>query len=153
MPEINIVPYSKAFLDESWSWLSDPEIKQLTATPDMTREAQLEWYKGLPNRSDYRVWGIALAKDNTPIGVVGLKNVIEDSGEFFGYIGVKQFWNQGLSKPMLEFIIAHGRSTGLKYITLKVLEVNTRAIKAYKKFGFKELHNEGDFLFMSISLL
>ena len=33
--------FDEIFLEKSWHWLRDPEIKWLTMTPDFTREEQL----------------------------------------------------------------------------------------------------------------
>jgi len=37
---LSLVPYSREFLNLSFRWLTDPEIKRLTDTPDITREGQ-----------------------------------------------------------------------------------------------------------------
>lgn len=86
------VPYDEKFLDYSWDWLNDSEIKQMTLTPDMTREGQRRWFAGLSSRDDYHVWGITY--DSLPIDAVGLKHIDYDSheGEYFGYIGNKTYW-------------------------------------------------------------
>ena len=42
-PEVEFLPYDEAFLSLSWNWLTDPEIKALTMTPDFDRAAQARW--------------------------------------------------------------------------------------------------------------
>lgn len=68
---IKLVNYSKIFLELSWDWLSDPEIRVLTNTPIFTKNEQRKWFDSLKNRKDYIIWGIQV--DNTPIGACGLK--------------------------------------------------------------------------------
>ena len=50
--------------------------------------------------NDYLIWGYMY--NNIPIGVCGLKNINDSSGEYFGYIGNKTMWGQGLGKLMME---------------------------------------------------
>ena len=38
---LSLVEYTEEFLELSWLWLSDPEIKELTMTPDFTKKEQL----------------------------------------------------------------------------------------------------------------
>ena len=52
------VAYDESFLNLSWEWLNDSEIKQMTLTPDMTREGQRKWFENLNSRNDYHIWGI-----------------------------------------------------------------------------------------------
>lgn len=150
MEKINFVAYSPEFLDLSWDWLNDPEIKALTSTPDFTREQQQRWYETLPQKKDYFVWGIRW--DHQPIGVLGLKNIENQEGEYFGYIGVKEFWSKGLSKPMLDFIKDNALKIGLKTIYLKVAPANTRAIRAYEKNGFIHAGEKDSLVLMTFSL-
>lgn len=93
--KVDFVKYDAEFLSLSWEWLNDKEIKQLTLTPDMTREGQRKWFDGLSSRDDYFVWG--LVYDGLPVGVVGLKHIDMNAreGEYFGYIGKKDLWGGG----------------------------------------------------------
>ena len=94
MEAIDFVEYDTTFLNLSWDWLNDPEIKFLTDTPDFSRDQQLSWFEGLKNRSDYKVWGIRIGAER--IGVCGLKNITNSSAEYFGYIADKSFWAKDL---------------------------------------------------------
>ena len=67
--EIEFTAYDESFLALSWDWLTDPEIKALTMTPDFDRAAQARWFESLPDRSDYLIWGVCCA--GRPIGVCG----------------------------------------------------------------------------------
>src|SRR5208283_2989 len=58
--------FDERFLEKSWEWLNDPEIKRLTLTPDFTRESQARWFARLPTMKDYLIWG--LLHERTPIG-------------------------------------------------------------------------------------
>jgi RimJ/RimL family protein N-acetyltransferase len=127
--------FSKQYLDKSWEWLNDPEIRYATNTPIFTKDEQVSWFKSLKDKTDYLIWGVAV--NDIKIGVVGLKNITDTTAEFFTYIGEKSFWGKGFGKQMLLFardyacVILH-----LNILTLKVLHGNIRAINLYKGLKF-----------------
>src|SRR5690554_613069 len=69
--DIHVREYDRIMLEKSWEWLNDPEIKQLTLTPEMKKESQDEWFQNLRNRKDYFIVGVW--RNDKPIGVVGIK--------------------------------------------------------------------------------
>jgi len=129
--------YDVTFLEKSWEWLNDPEIKQLTLTPDFSKEDQLNFYNSLPQKKDYWIKGIA--EDGIPIGAMGLKNINKEhsSAEYWGYIGEKEYWGKGIGKFVLKEAIRKTRELNLKKIYLKVSRKNLRARILYEKMGFK----------------
>jgi RimJ/RimL family protein N-acetyltransferase len=135
--DLELVDYDIQTLEKSFEWLNDPEMKLLTETPDINKEAQLAWFKNLPNRSNYIVKSITA--DTIPIGVSGLKNINKTTkdAEFFGYIGDKNFWGKGIGKWMLNEIELLARLNGLTRIYLNVLFVNFRAVNLYFNQGYK----------------
>lgn len=135
---LRFVEYSHIFLALSWNWLNDSDIKELTLTPDFSKEDQESFYKGLPSRTDY--WIIGIEYNQSPIGVMGIKNIkplIE--GEYWGYIGEKNFWGKGIGKLMVEKALIKGKELKLKKIYLNVADFNERAKRLYNNFGFKYL--------------
>lgn len=149
---VNFVDYDKKICDLSWKWLNDSEIKTLTMSPDFTKESQDKWFEGLPQRNDYLIWGIEC--DNTPIGVVGIKNIdfVDKSGEYFGYIGEKEYWSKGIGKLMMEYSVKKMREYKLEKLYLKVLNSNERAINLYLKKGFQIEHDTGEYLEMTMKV-
>ncbi len=134
--QLNFVFFSRDFLAKSWEWLNDAETKALTLTPDFTKEQQEAFYASLPSRTDYLIWGIALA--GQPIGACGLKHVTETEAEYWGYIGEKQYWGRGLGHQMIGHCEEIARAQGLKELYLHVGVDNTRARGLYEKCGFVE---------------
>ena len=88
---IHLEPYNRVYLDLSWDWLRDPEIKALTLTPDFTREQQQAFFDALPRRADYKVWGVA-SDEGEKIGAAGIKHIDGQDGEFWCYIGERTWW-------------------------------------------------------------
>jgi RimJ/RimL family protein N-acetyltransferase len=134
---IKFVEFNEIFLESSWGWLNDPEIRLLTDTPDFTKDQQYLWYKGLSRRDDYLVFGVM--EDSSPIGVVGLKNINKNKGqaEYFGYIGEKKYWGKGIGTLMMKKMeIIAKEKYNLSEIVLYVITENLRAIKLYRKMGY-----------------
>ena len=94
MAGIELVPFTRDYLERSWTWLNDPEVKRLTMTPDFSRAEQAAFFDSLPGRSDYRIWGVA-SEAGAPIGAAGIKHIDGTSGEVFLYIGEPACWGSG----------------------------------------------------------
>ena len=50
--EIEFKDFNRNVLEKSWEWLADPQIKELTSTPDIDRESSEKWFESLKTRSD-----------------------------------------------------------------------------------------------------
>jgi RimJ/RimL family protein N-acetyltransferase len=140
--KVELEEYSEPYLNASWMWLNDPEIKKLTNTPVLTKDSQLRWYESLKEKEDYRIWGISL--NNRPIGACGLKKITDNDAEYWGYIGEKEFWGKGIGKVIMNLMEEEAAKLYLSSVWLQVLKVNERAIKLYIKEGYlieKEDHN------------
>ena len=146
---VRFVEYSKTFLDLSWSWLNDPEIKELTMTKDFTKEDQIRFFDSLTNKKDYLVKGICF--DNKPIGACGLKNIDHGKAEYWGYIGEKKYWGKGIGQIVLDEMVRTARELLLVKLYLKVDRNNQRAIRSYKKFGFIE-ESDSELILMTYKL-
>lgn len=134
MEKLEFVDYSLIFLEKSWDWLNDKEIKELTMTPDFTKEQQEQFFNSLPERTNYFIRGIAY--DSIPIGACGMKNITEQDGEYWSYIGEKAFWGQGIGKEIVKYIINAAKEKSLENIYIKVGQSNDRSINLHMKFGF-----------------
>lgn len=132
-----LVEYNAVFLEKSWQWLKDPELKELTLTPDFTKQDQLNFYNSLPNRKNYWIRGIE--ENEKPIGAMGLKNITPNQAEYWGYIGEKEYWGRGIGPFMLEEAVKKATELGLQSLYLQVSAHNSRAKKLYEKKGFQKL--------------
>ena len=145
--QLMLVPYDRRYLDLSWDWLADPETKALTMTPEFTREDQSRFFEALPERSDYRLWGIELVGDG-PIGAAGLKRIRPGIAEYFGYIGEKRLWGRGLGALLLAAVEGEAIGLGLDALDLTVARDNARAIRLYQKHGYRVTETHDDRLIM-----
>jgi RimJ/RimL family protein N-acetyltransferase len=149
---VRLVPYSRYYLDCSWQWLNDPEIKRLTLTPDFSREDQDRFFASLPTRADYRIWGLEL-EGTGPIGAAGLKNLNGNIAEYWGYIGSKAHWGRGLGRQLLTLVENEAIFLGLEKLALRVARFNVRAIGLYRNNGYVETGANDEVIFMEKDLL
>lgn len=149
-PEVSFVDYDQLFLTKSRTWLQDKEMKRLTMAADCTSEEQKKWFASLKARKDYLIWG--LLADGRPIGACGLKHLTKNSGEYWGYIGDKNYWGKGIGSVMLRFIENQAINLKLSIIYLHVLADNIRAIKLYRKLGYIEKDSDVSVLYMEKKL-
>ena len=71
----------------------------------------------------------------------------------FGICISKEYWGYGIGKVMIENILMWADTTGIKKISLTVVQTNTKAIQLYKKYGFVEegllindrIHKDGNY--------
>ena len=147
---IRYVCFDSHFLEKSWGWLNDPEIRALTDTPLLTRDQQKQWFQSLDGRPDYRIWGVQ--RDNEPIGAVGIKSVTTTDGEYWGYIGEKAYWGKGIGRQMLDAMEEKAIGLHLSSLWLRVLRSNQRAIRLYVGCGYIEERIEDALLIMRKSL-
>lgn len=147
---VEFVPYSSEFLNLSWEWLNDPEIKSLTMTPDFSYDDQISFFHGLPFRSDYKIFGIVVNEEKA--GACGLKNIRHNEGELWCYLGLKKYWGLGLSAKILQFIEQESQKIGISILYLKVSKLNLRAISAYKKNGYTIIQEYPSYFMMSKDL-
>jgi RimJ/RimL family protein N-acetyltransferase len=138
--QLRVVPYTERYLECSWRWLKDPELRTLTMTPEFSRSDQLAWFKTLAERQDYQVWGIEL--DQQPIGTFGFKKIELPRAEYFGYIGDKTLWAKGIGRWLMDNALVQARTLGITELYLKVSEDNPRAIHVYERHGFRNVANE-----------
>lgn len=127
--------FTSEVLNMSWKWLNDPEIKELTLTPDLDRESQQSWFKSLQNKHDYFICSIWLNEE--PIGVCGIKHLTSTDGEVWYYIGEKQFWGKGIGTQMMQYLIEYAELRDLESIYAKLLKENISSYKLCEKFNFK----------------
>ena len=132
--EIKLVDYTVDYLELSWKWLNDPEIKVLTNTPDFSLEQQLKWFNSLALKQNYFIKGIEFL--NTGIGVCGLKNITQSDAEYWGYIGDKQYWRKGIGSLILYEMEKQAKDFGVMSVWLNVLINNKNAIQLYRKNGY-----------------
>lgn len=134
---LSICNYDRIFLECSWRWLNDPIVKKMTMTPDFSQAAQEKWFKSLPSKNDYAVFGVSAGGEK--IGACGLKNITSTDAEYWGYIGESRFWGRGFGRQLVSAMMELARERGLTSLWLKVSIDNERAVRLYERMGFSKI--------------
>lgn len=140
--EIEIRDFTRDVLEQSWKWLSDPQIKEQTATPDIDRESSEKWFESLKTRKDYFVKSIWY--NNRPLGVLGLKNLTEKDGEAIGYIGEKEYWGKTVGVQGMEYLVDYAKSINLESIYSVILKTNLNSYKLHRRLGFVKVKEKDE---------
>lgn len=148
---VELVSFDLLYFTKSKIWLSDPVISSLTDSgklpDDVVRE---KWFENLKNRADYLIWGLEYKK--VPIGVCGIKNINDGIGEYWGYIGEKEYWGRGIGKEMMHLVENKAIMYRLDKLTLRVLCSNFRAIQLYKRMGYNEVCRDTNYFYFAKKL-
>lgn len=122
-------------------WLSDPAVYQYLQAQNrhLTLKKERQWIKSsLKDKKDKRFAIETL--EHRHIGVVSLERVeAKHKRATFGiFIGDKDFWNHGFGSDAGRVILEYGfKKMKLHKIELDVYAYNPRALKVYKRLGFK----------------
>lgn len=143
---LKLVDYDVSYLERSWFWLSDPLVAELTMTSPFTKKEQMDFFSSLAGRNDYIIRGVEYLSQ--PIGAVGIKNIKSAKGEYWGYIGEKQYWGKKLGGEMIRLISDIARENDIEYLYLYVHEMNLRAFRLYQKQGFVTKVSENSLILM-----
>lgn len=128
-------------------WLSDDEVNKFTTRKFTTYKKELEetkkWIKNFSKYKNDLQFAID-TKEKIHIGSIALKNIDKrDSNATMDIlIGDKNYWNRGYGSDAMKVLLNFGfKKLNLHKINLDgggVYEYNLRAIKAYKRLGFKK---------------
>lgn len=129
------VEYDETYLDFSWQWLNESEVKALSDTPDFTKQQQIDWFNGLKNNPEYRIWGVE--SNGVAVGAAGLKKITEKDACIFWYIGEKQTWGKGIGTFIASEISKIGISLGLDVLYGFPLVSNYRSLNLLFKEGYR----------------
>jgi RimJ/RimL family protein N-acetyltransferase len=130
-------------------WINDPEVTAgLGMHHPYSQAEEDDWFeKMLARPPDEHVMVIEVKQDAVEtseaswkvIGTIGFGKIDwrNSAAEFGINIGEKDYWNKGYGTEAVRLLAKYGFTTlNLHRIFLRVLETNSRAIRAYEKAGF-----------------
>jgi RimJ/RimL family protein N-acetyltransferase len=144
-PRLCLGPLHRGLLPLLWKWESDLALSVLTGDParPLTPEAIEADYeratKSGPERASFAIYERATTR---PIGTAGLRdiNYAHRTAELGMGIGEADCWGQGYGTEATRLLLDYAfDALGLHNVWLRVYSYNDRAIRAYRKAGFREL--------------
>ncbi len=140
-------------------WLQNPALRSLiddSRVPDL--KEQMKWFLRV-QQPDRKFFSIVTVLHGELIGNCGFVDIdpVRQEATLRITIGNPDFIGKGYGSEAVKLLVRYGcESMSLKRILLKVLESNTRAIRAYEKAGFtlhsREQSNEQPILTMQTTL-
>jgi RimJ/RimL family protein N-acetyltransferase len=123
-------------------WYRDPELARLTRyqTRPMTHVDVERFFQVRMMSPDALAYSIAELPDWRLIGFTTFSSLDPDNGSvlFHITIGERDAWGRGLGTEATELMLAHAfERLALHRVGLTVFSYNLRAIRAYKKAGFR----------------
>ena len=122
-------------------WLNDLDITEyLTLYPSIINvQSEKVLLEKLSKEHNYSVIDI---KNDELIGNCGFLDIdhINQTAEAEIFIGDKNYWSKGYGTEALGLLLDYGfKALNFHNIALRVYSFNARAIKCYKKLGFKPI--------------
>jgi len=139
---INLWTLERHDLIKNYEWGNDPELIRLTGMSPFPKSLfELDrWYDAVCNNPTGRVYSIK-TKEGVYVGNIELSSVDTriGKGEMGMIIGDKAYWDQDYGEEAIKILLDFAfREMRLHRVSASVLEYNTRALKCFKKCGFKE---------------
>jgi RimJ/RimL family protein N-acetyltransferase len=123
-------------------WFNDKQVNKFLTYRSMNLINQRKYIKDRLSGKTKDSWHFCIdAMDGTHIGATSLDaiNEFHRRATFGIMIGDKKYWNSGYGSEAARLIIDYGfKKLKLHRIDLDVYSYNPRAIKVYKRLGFKE---------------
>jgi RimJ/RimL family protein N-acetyltransferase len=150
--DINLRPIKIADAKRFVKWFSDSTVNKFLARRKLTLKEELAWIRKIPKNENGISRFAIETKDGVHIGSVSFHDINKnDKFATFGImIGDKMFWNRGYGTEATKLILDHGfQKLKLHRIELEVYEYNPRAIKVYKRLGFKSEGKKRERVFLN----
>jgi RimJ/RimL family protein N-acetyltransferase len=138
---IYLSPRSAEDVEKFTEWLNDFETTDYVGRSGkiMSLEGEKKYFEA--NNNPEAIFSIITLENDKLIGTVGLESIdhLNRTATLGIFIGDKEFRSKGYGTEAIKLILEYGfKYLNLKNIKLDLMEFNERALKCYKKCGFKE---------------
>lgn len=123
-------------------WMNDFYITDYTGRSSQTITLQEEKAYLEKEQNNKNTFAIIDLQTDEMIGTIGLHEInhINRTATLGIFIGNKNYWNKGYGTEAIQLILDFGFNyLNLNNINLALMEFNQRALKCYKKCGFREI--------------
>ncbi len=124
-------------------WINDFEVTRALTTGMVpwTFEQEEEWYQTSNKSTSRKIFTVYERSTMRAIGSTGLHDIdyVHGTAEFGIMIGEKDCWGKGYGTETASLMLDYGFTCeGLHSIMLHVHAYNERAIRAYRRAGFRD---------------
>jgi diamine N-acetyltransferase len=142
--KVALGPHRRDLLSLYQRWINDFEVTRTLAAGlrPMTFEAEEAWYDRVVKSERDVVFTIYEKTSMRPIGSTGLHAVDHPTrtAEFGMMLGEKDCWGKGYGTEVTMLMLDYAfTGLGLHNVMLRVHSHNERAIRAYKRAGYREI--------------
>lgn len=139
---IYLSPRNSEDIEKFTEWLNDFDVTDYLGRSGaiVTLDGEKQYLENISNNGVYFV--IVTLDNNEMIGTVSLEKInnIDRRATLGIFIGNKEYWNDGYGTEAIRLILDYGFNyMNLHSIKLNLMSFNERALKCYKKCGFKEI--------------
>lgn len=141
-------------------WRNKDFVRNMFIQQDLlTADIHQKWLETMVNTHKVEQFIIYTKKENKAIGTIFLKNIdkVNGTAEYGNFIGEEEYLGKGYGTDAGKTIVQYAlNKLNLRHIYLRVLKKNERAIRAYRKIGFKPINdlnvscNNDNIIFMEI---
>ncbi len=139
--KVNLRPIKMDDAPRFVKWFNDDEVNRYLNHRSMDLKTERKWIKArLSGKRKSSIQFCITTLEGRHIGATGLENIqrLHKRATFGIIIGDKEYWNKGYGSEAAKLIIDYGfKKLKLHKIDLGVYSYNPRAIKVYKRLGFK----------------
>ena len=138
---IYLSPRNSEDVEKFTEWLNDFKTTDYTGRSGILTTLDGERKYLEENSNPEATFVIVTLEDNKMIGTVSLEDInwINRTATLGIFIGDKEFRSKGYGTEAIRLILEYGfKYMNLYNIKLDLMEFNERALKCYKKCGFKE---------------
>ncbi len=122
-------------------WFNDPEVRQyLSMYMPLSVDEEERWFERQLERQDARVFAIETV-EGVHIGNIGLHDLDwkNRNAELGVVIGEKAYWGLGYGSDAIRTLLRFAfDEMNLHRVHLRVFDFNERAIRCYRRCGFRE---------------
>ena len=139
---IYLSPRSMEDAEKFTQWMNDFEVTDYTGRSGqvLTLQGEIEYLE--KNSNPEATFAIVTLDEDKLIGTVGLEQInnTNRAATLGIFIGDKEYLSKGYGTEAIRLLLDYGFNyMNLHSINLTVMSFNERAVKCYKKCGFKEV--------------
>jgi RimJ/RimL family protein N-acetyltransferase len=139
---VRLAPLREEDAEPLFRWINDRELVVLNAPfKSVEWDEHRHWFERIRNAPDVEIFGVRRRDDDGLIGSCQLNRIDARRRRCSLQIriGERDAWGKGYGTEAVRLLVDHAfRDLGLRRVELEVFAHNERAIRTYRKVGFRE---------------